>query len=244
MHILLTDLLACPRCGPGFGLVLLADRLSERRVVRGRVGCANCRETYAIENGVLRFTAAAAGAARAGPAGAVRPGTAGTADAAPAGAVRAGTADAVPAGHSAERVAALLGLAGVAGFVLLAGDATGCADELGTLIPESEIIALDRTPGPGWPTGGGPAAEPPTMSMVLAGDRLPFATGCITGAALLGSYAEPWVEEAARTLAATRRLFIDPASDHTEQRVRATGMRVLAREGSALLAIRTATTGP
>jgi hypothetical protein len=189
-------------------------------VVRGRVGCANCRETYAIEDAVLRFTAA------------------------PADAARSGTAGAAGAGHSAVRVAALLGLAGASGFVLLAGDAAGCAVELGTLIPESEMIALDRTPGPGWPTGGGPAPAPPAMSMVLAGDRLPFATGSIAGAALLGSYAEPWVEEAARTLATARRLFIDPASDRTEQRVRAAGMRILAREGSALVAIRTGAAGP
>ena len=38
MHILLTDLLFCPRCGPQHGLILLANRLEERRVLDGWLG--------------------------------------------------------------------------------------------------------------------------------------------------------------------------------------------------------------
>jgi uncharacterized protein YbaR (Trm112 family) len=52
MHILLTDLLACPRCGPRFGLILLADQLENRQVIEGRLGCPNCRESYPIAKGV------------------------------------------------------------------------------------------------------------------------------------------------------------------------------------------------
>lgn len=51
MHLLLTDRLACPRCGPEFGLVLLADELADRRVLMGSLGCSNCRERYPIEDG-------------------------------------------------------------------------------------------------------------------------------------------------------------------------------------------------
>ena len=51
MHILVTDRLACSRCGPAFGLVLLADRLENRRVLSGHLGCANCRERYPIIEG-------------------------------------------------------------------------------------------------------------------------------------------------------------------------------------------------
>ena len=43
MHILLTDTLTCPRCGPDFGLILLAERIEGRRVMDGHLGCANCR---------------------------------------------------------------------------------------------------------------------------------------------------------------------------------------------------------
>ena len=52
MHILLTDVLTCPRCGPNFGLILLSDELNDRQVVRGHLGCPNCRQSYPIAAGV------------------------------------------------------------------------------------------------------------------------------------------------------------------------------------------------
>ncbi len=51
MHLLLTDRLTCPRCGPEFGLVLLADRLEDRRVLEGALGCPNCRDRYPVRDG-------------------------------------------------------------------------------------------------------------------------------------------------------------------------------------------------
>jgi len=51
MHILVTDQLACPRCGPAFGLILLADQMVDRRVLEGSLACANCREHYPIVRG-------------------------------------------------------------------------------------------------------------------------------------------------------------------------------------------------
>src|SRR5512133_2993550 len=55
MHILLTDLSTCPRCGPEYGLILLVEDIEDRRVVRGSLGCPNCRERYAITDGVGDF---------------------------------------------------------------------------------------------------------------------------------------------------------------------------------------------
>lgn len=63
MHILLTDILTCPRCGPAFGLILLADRVHERRIESGVLGCANCREKYPIRNYTGWFAEAADAAA-------------------------------------------------------------------------------------------------------------------------------------------------------------------------------------
>jgi len=101
MHIVLTDVLTCPRCGPRFGLIVLADRMRDRNVLDGRLGCANCREEYPIEKGVadLRFG------------------------------VPAGPAEATPVARGeawAYRLAALLGLAEGKGPVLLVhADARG-----------------------------------------------------------------------------------------------------------------------
>ncbi|MDE0082762.1 MAG: hypothetical protein OXT72_08960 [Gammaproteobacteria bacterium] len=63
MHILVTDLLACPRCGPEFGLILRADELLDRRVIEGCLACANCRTQYPVRRGFsdLRFPASGPG---------------------------------------------------------------------------------------------------------------------------------------------------------------------------------------
>ena len=63
MHILVTDLLACPRCGPEFGLILRADELRARRVIEGCLACANCRTQYPVRRGFsdLRFPASGPG---------------------------------------------------------------------------------------------------------------------------------------------------------------------------------------
>jgi uncharacterized protein YbaR (Trm112 family) len=62
----LTDLLTCPRCGPDFGLVLLVHEVEERRVMRGWLGCPNCRNDFPVQNGVadLRREPEVSGAAR------------------------------------------------------------------------------------------------------------------------------------------------------------------------------------
>src|SRR4051794_6449637 len=123
MHILLTDLLTCPRCGPEFGLVLLAERVEERRVREGRLGCPNCREQYPVRAGVadLRLPGAP------------------DADAA---AVSSSAADA----DEAVRLAALLGLAEASGTVLLAGDAAAQAGAMAALLGQVEVVAWLAAP--------------------------------------------------------------------------------------------------
>jgi uncharacterized protein YbaR (Trm112 family) len=59
MHILLTDVLTCPNCGPQYGLILLADVVRERRVYEGVLGCPNCREQYPVRQGGAALGAAA-----------------------------------------------------------------------------------------------------------------------------------------------------------------------------------------
>ncbi len=114
MHILLTDILRCPRCGPDFGLVLLADRVEDRRIVSGRLGCANCRETYPVREGELDLRV---------------PGRV----ALPAGDGPGGDDEAV-------RLAALLGLAEAWGSVLLVGVGAEIAEALAARVPGVEVV--------------------------------------------------------------------------------------------------------
>lgn len=115
MYLLLTDILTCPRCGPEFGLILLADRIDDRRVLSGRLGCANCREQYVIEDGFGTF------------------GRGWTTE------LRQRDDEAV------MRIAALLGITEGHGFVLLVGDAAVHADGLADLLPGLEVVAASDT---------------------------------------------------------------------------------------------------
>lgn len=114
MYILLTDLLTCPRCGPEFGLIVLSDRMEGRRVVAGRLGCANCREMYPVENGVVDLRLAT------------------------------GVADGAPSRDpdAPLRLAALMGLADVKGTVLVSGPGAEIAPSVAALVEGVEVVAL------------------------------------------------------------------------------------------------------
>ena len=118
MHILAVDILICPRCGPGFGLVLLADRIQNRRVMEGRLGCANCREQYPVAGGFgdLRY---------------------------PLGGPRPDRALAVAEQEDAVRTAAMLGVGQGPGWFLLVGSAAAAAEPISDLIPDLELLGAE-----------------------------------------------------------------------------------------------------
>jgi uncharacterized protein YbaR (Trm112 family) len=118
MHILLTDLLSCPRCGPEFGLILLANRIETRRVLDGVLGCANCRARYPIRDGF----------------GDLRPEGVSAAPVPDEPAVTASTGEAI-------RHAALMGVTEGPGFVMLAGPSAGLAGSVAELVENIEVIA-------------------------------------------------------------------------------------------------------
>lgn len=146
MHILLTDILTCPRCGPGFGLILLADRVEDRRVRTGRLGCSNCREKYEIRDGTVDFGATPE------------------------------RFDQTVDSPAAERLAALLGVARGPAFLLLAGPAAVHAAAIAGMLDEVEVLTLDVAaesgdgPGINRILSGGPML--PIASAKIAGVAL------------------------------------------------------------------------
>jgi uncharacterized protein YbaR (Trm112 family) len=112
VHILLTDILTCPRCGPAFGLILLADEIVQRRVLAGTLGCPNCRAQYPVRHG-----AAHCGGEPVLPGG-------------PA------------ASEAAIRLAALVGLTQGSRYALLAGPAAAHAPAVAALLDGLEVIAV------------------------------------------------------------------------------------------------------
>ena len=123
MHILLTDILTCPRCGPEFGLILLADRAEERRVLAGVLGCSNCREKYPIRDGAVDF-----GVTPEPPSDAT------------------GQTD-------AERLAAILGVTQGPAFILLAGPAAAHAGTIAKMVAELEVVTIGAPASAGDPAG-------------------------------------------------------------------------------------------
>ncbi|MGQ0816088.1 MAG: hypothetical protein ACT4O1_16785 [Gemmatimonadota bacterium] len=107
--------MTCPRCGPSYGLILLADQVENRRVLEGSLGCANCRERYPVRAGFcdLRYG--------------FRPET---------------EAEAEPeTATDVTRLAALLGLTEGPALVLIAGAGAANAAALADLIEGIEAVA-------------------------------------------------------------------------------------------------------
>ena len=113
MYLVLTDALSCPRCGPEHGLIVLSDRMVDRRIIEGRLGCPNCHSTYPVKRGVADLrtdpTEIAAGA---------------------------------PPPLDAMELAALVGITGGPGFALLVGGTAELAEQLASIVPGLEWITL------------------------------------------------------------------------------------------------------
>jgi hypothetical protein len=118
VHIAVTDVLTCPRCGPAFGLILLAQRVENRRVLEGVLGCANCREKFAVAAGL----------------GLLRE---------PFEDVVGGDVDAPVenGGEEAVRMAALAGVTSGPALLLVAGPAARYAPAVADLLDGIEVVA-------------------------------------------------------------------------------------------------------
>lgn len=208
MHILLTDVLTCPRCGPEFGLILLADRMADRRVVAGHLGCANCRSHYPVRDGVVDLRVGESPSAE--PADSPEPAAGGE--------------------EAAVRLAALMGLAGASGTAMIAGPGARHAAAVSALVPELEVVAVSDSADADAATAGA------GVSPVLASDAgLPFRGG-LRAAALTGAADDARLREGLRVLAPGARLVVDPAPAGTGDALRALGAEVLLDGDGAVVA--------
>lgn len=209
MHLRVTDRLTCPRCGPRFGLILLAHRTTgDRRVLEGELGCSNCRDRFPVRGGF--------GDLRAPPRRDLPEGRAPHPE--------AGDPD------EAERLQALLAVVRGPGMVALVGEPARHARALAERIEEVEILAVD--PGAAaWPEEAGITR--------LAGDPgLPVFDGTLRGVVVDASLPGRWVEEAARATAPRNRVVAVHAGEDTESRLADAGLRVLAAEAGTVVAAR------
>lgn len=206
MHIVLTDIVTCPRCGPAFGLIILADRIEDRRVMEGRLGCANCREEYPVSGGVadLRLQEA------------LDPG-----ETQPA---RAEAEDA----ERPFRIAALLGVTDRGPPVLVHGASAALVSGVQSVVPDAGVVGLSPAPEEGSRGVG--------MGWLLSGGPLPFRDHSLGGVALLGGGAELPVEDALRCLGRGARIVVDPALPEVVERLIAAGAEILLQQDAVAVA--------
>ena len=149
MFIELIDVLRCARAHEESWLVGAFDEVRDRDVVRGRLGCPVCRAEYEIVDGTVRFDAPAPPASAAASAAPLDP-------------------------DETLRLAALLGLVGAGGVVLLAGSWGAHAAALEQLVPARYVVV-----NPGVPVSPGPSG-----SVLVTAGSVPLGAGSVRGAAL------------------------------------------------------------
>lgn len=230
MHILLTDRLACPRCGPEFGLVLLAHEVRDRRVLEGDLGCPNCREAYPVREGFADLRPpprTPLGSRQVAGEGGLE-GLGGGPEVAGEGGGTGHAAD--PAAEEVLRLGALLGVTEGPGMLLLKGPAARHGKALAELIGQVEVVVMNPALHE--------AKEEEGVSRVLGRGRIPFYSGSFRGVVLSGDVGEMDVEEGCRVVAPLSRLVILGAGPEMTARVRALGLSVLLEQDGILAAAR------
>lgn len=208
MHILLTDLLTCPRCGPDFGLILLGDRIEERRILDGRLGCPNCREQYPVRSGF--------GDLRAPPRNPLPP--------------VIEPPEARDDEDEVTRVAALLGVREGPGYLVLVGPAARTAPGLVRMLEKVEVVTVDPDLR-AW-------CESDGVSRVAAGPGLPFHSGRIRGVLLDGEAGAPYLEEAIRVVGPGSRVAVTGARGDARERLEDGGLETVMDDGGVVVAER------
>lgn len=210
MHLLLTDRLTCPRCGPEFGLILLADRVEDRNVREGVLGCPNCRDSFPVRDGF--------GDLRAPPRREPPTGLAGTPDPRPADEAEAG------------RIIALLGVAQGPGTVALAGSPARHAPAFAAAVEGVHVVAVDPDLR-WWPPVSG-------VSRLMASPGLPLYGRAMRAVAIDGRLGEPLLREACRVVAPRGRVVVVEAPAEAPEVLRSEGLQVLAEERGTVVATR------
>lgn len=212
MHLFLTDRITCPRCGPEFGLILLAHQVQERRVIQGEFGCANCREQYPVEEGF--------GDLRIPPRTAL--------DELPPPATGPVTEAELGDPQGAVRMAALLGVTEGPGTLLFTGPMAALAGSVVDLIGGVEAVAVD-------PSQRG-AEGRKGVSRLVSSPGLPFFSATFKGVVVSGVPGKAWLAEAARVLAPKCRMVVLDAAEDTEKELETDGFQTILHEGGILVA--------
>ena len=208
MHLLLTDRLTCPRCGPAFGLILLANKLDDRIVQSGVLGCPNCRDAFQVEEGFADLRAPPRGVLAAGRAGADEP----------------------PRAEEIARVIALLGVQRGPGTVATLGSAAVFAAPISETVEDLMVVAVDPETRC-W-------ASRPNVTRMVASPGLPFFDRALRGVVVDGKLGSALLFEACRCIAPMSRVVVLGAKPEAEEVILEAGLSLLAADQDVMVASR------
>jgi uncharacterized protein YbaR (Trm112 family) len=225
MHLELSELLACPSCGPRHGVVVSVDRIERRRVLEGFLSCPTCESRFPIRGGVIDFgTESVPEGEAAAETSATRSAAADRAAVGAGGGGGAGSDDAL-------RLAALLDLRERGGFVLLGQGLSGAAAGTAELAPGVELLALVDA-------REAVVSAPRVSSAVGVSEAcLPLRDLGLRGAALRGGGTEA-LAEATRTVRPGGRVIVLRPTSETLEATADLPLEVVAAEEAAIVALR------
>jgi hypothetical protein len=204
----LVDRLTCPRCGPAFGVVLLAERVVERRVLDGWLGCPNCRDRFRVADGF--------GDLRAPPRDELSE-------------EEHQERAFQPTATGATRLAAFLGVAEGPAHVALVGHAVATyAAALADLIAELEVAAVSPT--------GRSDAERTGVSRMVSAPGLAFQSSSLRAVALDSDAPEALLREAARVVAPSGRVVLAASPPDAADQLKALGLHTLLDQDRVVVA--------
>ncbi len=220
----LAESLACPRCGPPQGLIVLVERMDGRRIAAGRLDCPACEARFPQADGLLDFRE-------------------------PSEREHSAASDFDPeSGHASPEedsvvVAALFGIREGRGLVVVGPGLGGSASRIAELSGGCEVLQIEGRSsrshqGATGREEGAIGAGTVTWLRGVSGDSIPLLSARALGVALDGGGASE-IDEAARVLSPGGRLVIlrpGPAAMALEGDDR---FELLARDERAIVASRT-----
>jgi len=181
MFIELAEMLRCPNVHEDAYCVLSSSETEGRNVIRGIVGCPVCKAEYNVVDGIVEFG--------------VDPllGQHSRSDDI--------TVEEVP---QAELVAALLGVGGGGGYVVLVGSVARLAQDLCDRIDEISFVGINAPPD---------VKESDVLSLLRSNATIPLKSAMARGVVVGKEYAEDtWLKEGARVITKGARLVV--AGEH------------------------------
>ena len=227
MNVVLTDHLVCPRCGPPFGLVLLARDVCDRRVHEGEFGCPNCRDRFPVEGGFgdLRPPPRGVGVGGVGVGGVdLEAGHSGVGTGGERGRDVGG--DKGDGATGALRLAAALGVTSGPGLIVVQDGHRAHAVPLARLVRGIEVVVV------GW---GGRGLVGDGVSAFVTGPRLPLRDSVARGVVAEGWGGAGWWGECLRVVMPGGRIVITAATVGAREWVAASGLMMLLDEGGVVV---------